>query len=356
MGYLYQPKLKTGGRCKKWWAKYYINGMARRESLGTEDHEEAKQILKVKEGRVAEGKPPLPRADKIRFEELAEDYLTDYRVNGKRSLTRAEYNVEGLKLSFAGWRAVDINTADVKAHIARRQADGCANGTINRELAGLKRMFRLALQAEKLSRAPYIPLLQEHNVRTGFFSDADYLAIREALPEYLRLPVDFAYKYGWRRSEVFGLTWGQVDLTRGTVQLDPGTTKNGEGRLIRLTPELLAMLKAQRARTAQAVPWVFHKGGRQITDFRKLWLRRCEKAKLAGRIFHDFRRTAIRNMIRLNIPERVAMKISGHKTRSIFERYNIVSEGDLEEAAAKLAGTFSGTFAPSAEAQPQEIR
>ena len=356
MGYLYRPKLKSGEPCRVWWVKYYVNRRPRRESTGTGDAEEAKRILKVKEGRVAEGKPPLPRADKIRFEELAEDYLTDYRVNGKRSLTRAQYNVDGLKLFFAGWRAVDINTADVKAHIARRQADGYANGTINRELAALKRMYRLAVEAEKLARAPYIPLLQERNVRTGFFSEADYLAIREALPTYLRLPVDFAYKFGWRRSEIFGLMWNQVDLTRGTVQLEPGTTKNREGRLIRLTPELLAMLRAQRARTPQTVPWVFHNHGRRITDFRKLWIRRCRKAKLSGRIFHDFRRTAIRNMIRLAIPERVAMKISGHKTRSIFERYNIVSEGDLEEAAKKLAGTFPGTFAPSPESQPQEIR
>ncbi len=88
--------------------------------------------------------------------------------------------------------------------------------------------------------------------------------------------------------------------------------------------------------TTELTPWIFHRKGRQIGDFRKAWTTACEKAGVPGRIPHDFRRTAVRNLVRAGVPERVAMQMTGHKTRSVFERYNIVSEGDLDAAAKRL--------------------
>src|SRR5262249_27039422 len=126
-------------------------------------------------------------------------------------------------------------------------------------------------------------------------------------------------------------------------RLEPGDTKNEEARQFPFTVELSALLDAQRARTnaiqretGRIIPWVFHRRGRAIKDFRGAWRSACRDAGLAGRIPHDFRRTAIRNMVRGGIPERVAMQLSGHKTRAVFERYNIVNEGDLREAATKM--------------------
>jgi integrase len=94
-------------------------------------------------------------------------------------------------------------------------------------------------------------------------------------------------------------------------------------------------------------PRVFLRSGRPIKSFRVAFRTACAEAGCPGRVLHDFRRTAVRNLVRPGIPERVAMQMTGHKTRSVFERYNIVSAGDLREAAKRLdavTGTISGTI------------
>jgi integrase len=206
-------------------------------------------------------------------------------------------------------------------------------------------------------------MLRENNVRKGFFERDQYLAVLKHLPEAMRPIVTFAYVTGWRiNSEVLPLQWRQVDLAAGEVRLDPGTTKNGEGRVFYLTPELQALLQAQRDRAdeiqrdlSMIVQHVFFhqpamkdgslgmRAGKGISGhgFYQAWRRARSKAGCPGSIPHDFRRTAIRNMVRAGIPERVAMALSGHKTRSVFDRYNIVSDGDLRAATARLSAVSS---------------
>jgi integrase len=137
---------------------------------------------------------------------------------------------------------------------------------------------------------------------------------------------------------------GTSDRKARRVYLEPGTTKNDDSRWFPFTKDLRAVLNKQRETTDQLrveknqiCPLVFHyRGGRPIGDFRKSWKTACRKAGLPGRIPHDFRRTAVRNLVRAGIPERVAMQMTGHKTRSVFERYNIVSDSDLDQAAVLL--------------------
>src|SRR5262249_27026707 len=147
-------------------------------------------------------------------------------------LERVEDAIEHLPPAFGPLRAVRVVSADVIAYTAKRQAEGAANATINRELAALKRMFSLAVRGEKIHRAPHIGMLHENNVRTGFFEDHQYEAVLARLPAYAQSVVTFAYITGWRvRSEVLTLQWRQVDFKAGRVRLDPGTTKNLEGRI-----------------------------------------------------------------------------------------------------------------------------
>ena len=130
-----------------------------------------------------------------------------------------------------------------------------------------------------------------------------------------------------------------MDLHTGTVRLEPGTTKNKKPREIFLTGELLDVLQRQREIRDMLYPdclWVFFRDGKQIKSFRRSWMTACREAGLEGKIPHDFRRSTIRNMIRAGISDEVAMQLSGHRTRSVFDRYNIVSEGDRLEAANRL--------------------
>ena len=141
-------------------------------------------------------------------------------------------------------------------------------------------------------------------------------------------------------SEIAGLTWSQVDLENGIVRLEVGETKNDEARTVYLDDELKEVFKSQwtvRKRNGKLIPYVFSNeaGDGQLKDFRGAWEKACEDSGIGKRLFHDFGRTAVRNMVRSGIPESVAMKISGHKTRSVFERYNIVNDADLKMAAQR---------------------
>jgi integrase len=251
-------------------------------------------------------------------------------------------------------------------------------GEINRELTVLKRMFSLAIQAGKLVHKPHFPMLRENNVRAGFFEREQYLSVLKHLPPSMQPVVTFAFVTGWRiNSEVLPLQWRQVDVKAGEVRLDPGTTKNLEGRVFYMTSELKELLKAQRKaadriqrRKGMIVQHVFFHdvptkdgdagfwSGHAIapSGFYHAWCRARIAAGCPSSIPHDFRRTAIRNMVRAGIPERVAMKLSGHKTRSVFDRYNVVSDGDLREAARRLghtAGHTSSAVAVSGQKNPQ---
>ena len=160
------------------------------------------------------------------------------------------------------------------------------------------------------------------------------------MADYLRPPLTFAYYTGWRiYSEILPLTWDRVDLEAGTVRLYRGTTKNKDGRVIHL-PQVLREILEQQWQVhlihCPECPYVFQREGQRIRNFRKAWVSGCKEAGLVGKIPHDFRRTAVRNLVRVGVPERVAMAICGHKTRSVFDRYNIVSSTDLQEAARRI--------------------
>lgn len=282
--------------------------------------------------------------------ELLDAVVADYKINGKDQAWVERKVRLHLAPAFGSLQCRRLTTTLIQKYIVERQEAGARNATINRELAVLKRAFNLGRKhtPPKVSRVPHIPMLEENNVRKGFFEHEDFLRLRDVLPEEIRPILTFAYYTGCRKGEILGLHWGQVDLNERVVRLDPGTTKNDEPRLIPLTEALFSTLveqKAKRDRLHPTCEYVFFREGERILDFRGAWDQACFDAKLwigdektgkPSRLFHDLRRSGVRNLVRAGVPERIAMAISGHKTRSVFDRYNIVSESDLKAAARKL--------------------
>ncbi len=278
MGCIYQ-------RGRVYWIKYSREGRAYYESSGSKRHEDAKSLLRIREGDIEHGLPITPRVGRMRFEEAADDLLTDYRVNGRKTVDDVERHIEKrLKPFFRQRRLTRITTADVRRYASGRQREGAANATINRELAALRRMFRLAVQGGKLMHAPHVALLHENNVRRGFFERHQFDAVRRHLPASLRGVVTFAYFTGWRvKSEVLTLRWSQVNRETGEVHLEPGTTKNQEGRTFPYggVDELREAIEDQWAahealrRKGRICPWVFQRDGVQVKSLRRAWLTAC---------------------------------------------------------------------------------
>ena len=324
------------------------DGSSPRDSpaAGTEKHELPETRLK-RIGCVAAGLTLITaQPARLTFRTAAREVLDDYRINRKRSLVDVQRHLRlHLEPFFGRRRMAAIATADVRRYIGRRQGEGAKNATINRELAALKRAFTLAIAAGTLPSRPHIPLLREDNVRRGFFEAEEFESVRRRLPPDLADFVAFLHITGWRwRSEAARLRWANVTFDAGEVRLEPGTTKTGEGRVFPFTAELRALLERRRALTRERegelgriVPHVFTRAhGEPLGTFNKAWATACRAAGVPGRVLHDFRRTAVRNLVRAGVPERVAMQMVGWKSRQMLDRYHIVSTADLIEAARKL--------------------
>jgi integrase len=372
-----------------YWCAYYLRGKEFRESTGTAEQEKAEKFLKRRLREVGAdviGAKQFvgPQSDRIRIScgVIAEDQRKpecdclccalerEFRLRDKASAQNLS-NLKRVRLDFTLQRAASLTADQIDLYIQRRLADGSASASINRATQLLGQAFNLAVRQKRLGSGPFIRHLSEAgNVRQGFFGEADFQSVVSNLPDYLKDLVRFAYLTGMRKGEIASLRWDDVD--GDTIHLRAENAKNGEARTIPIEGELADLMErrgvARQVRRADLPitlsAWIFHRNGERIGDFRKAWAAACvmaglgqwvcprcdgmvdaqhkcapcaqawtrEELKYVGRIFHDFRRTAVRDMVRAGVPETVAMSISGHKTRSMFDRYNIHDERDQREA------------------------
>lgn len=348
-GSIFQPTFVTrhGQRqTAKTWALAYYDRRAGRavKEYGFPTQAAAEAALRQRLTDQDRGKPTGPAIERTTFADLAAMIVADYTANRRDTLVRVKECIVHLKRHFGQDKAKDIDEDRVRAYQVERLGEGAAPATVNRELSALKRMFRLG--ERKVPRVPRFAMLKERNVRQGFFEEQEFRAVLKHLSQDLQPIVETAYLTGWRvPSEILTRQWRHVDLKAGWLRLEPEEAKSEKGRMFPLRDSqgkptrLHAVLSAQRRRTdalerskGKLVPWIFHRSGRPIVVWRKDWTAACAAAGVAGRLVHDFRRTAARNFLRAGVPMPTIMALCGWVTPSMFLRYAVLDEAMLRSA------------------------
>jgi integrase len=327
-----------------WWARYYHNGKLVEVSTKETDEAKARKVLRDKLRTAGTPHFVAPTAERVTFEDLCNLKRDDHLEKGNRS--RIEYKLDRLAETFASTPALAITTKAVKEYAKARRAAGASRATVNRELAELRRMFRLAVGEGLVPFMPRITTPQENNVREGFLDPPDFAAFLTALRPHDADAADateFAYRTLLRRGNVLGAQWSwfRLDVEGGHVcggalRLPGTATKNKQALSLPLTGELLALVDRRWQVRVPTCPYLFHRDGVRLERFDEAWQ---EAATAIGRselLFHDLRRSGARVLRRAGVDEETIMKLGGWKTRSMFSRYAIVDERDLAEAQAKL--------------------
>lgn len=347
--------IKLAG-CRYWYAQYYgSDGRKIRVSTKTEVKQVAIRFLRDRLTERDKGMTPISDSRKLKYRDLRDGIIANYIEKGNRSLSvtkNGEETITGLRqldLFFGfsaqnpGPRLVQITTDTGRAFVAKRQAEGVGAAVINRSLACLRRMLRIAHEDGKIQHVPVIRLLKEPPARKGFLPLENFDALLQQLPPTLKPLVAFLYYGGVRIGEALQIEWSQVDLNARLIRLEEEQTKTGKARVVPLPVVLADMLQEIEPKVGR----VFND-----TNLRKEWHRACAACGLGriievegkpydpryeGLTIHDLRRSAVRNLVTIaGVPERIAMKISGHKTRNVFDRYHIVSTEDVSNAMQRL--------------------
>jgi integrase len=325
--------------------QYFVKGTRFRESSNSRRRPEAEAFLRQRLEAAAQGNPVGPKAGKATFEDLAKILLDNYRANGRRSLERVEDAVGHLRRFFERTHASQISSDFIARYVRTRQQEGAAPATINRELGALRRAFRLAQSAGKVAFRPEISMLPEDNRREDYFEAAEYQAVLDNLPEYLRPVIQTAYITGWRiNSEILTRQKRHVDLDSGCLRFESSGEHDERGRSFPLHAELREVLVRQLEKTSELeqkigspILWLFHRNGKPIKDFRKAWTAACQRAGAEGKVPDDFRRTAARNLERAGVSRSAAMMMVGHRSESIYRGITLTDDSLLRESAARLA-------------------
>ena len=332
-----------------WKIRYTVNGRRVKEAAGPHK-QDAVNLLRLRLGQASEGRLHADAA-RLQWSDVETIILDEHAQH--RSATKVERHIRRhIRRHLAGMRAQDISYDRLLTFKRDRLAEGAAANTVKYELSLIRTGLVVAHRAGRLIALPPFPQVHVENTRTSFFDDREFdelirqLLTSDRVSASVAAVVGFMNWTGWRRNETLTREWRHVDFARGTIILEPGETKSGDGRTFPfdVIPELAALLRRQREytdeverKTGQICRWVFHREGRRVVSIRVAWRNACKRAKLIGKIPHDFRRTAVRRLERAGVPRSVAKQLVGHRTDHMYQRYAITNEQDLREGLAKVA-------------------
>lgn len=321
-----------------WWVQYFVRGRIVSESSGSTEKADAENLLKQRIGEVAAGRRVGP--ERATIADLCALVVEDNQFRKLRDVQHVEWRYKAhIEPVLGSLLASRFGSAQVRQYVAQRRSVGASDATINRELAIVRRGFRLGAQEDPplVQRQPAITLLEEDNVRQGFLEQDQYERLLEELSAKLKALFVCGYHTGARKNELRRIQWEQVDFESRLIRLSAAQTKGKKARTLPIYGDMRRWLERQRDTCPAGSPWVFHGTHNcPVCNHLNGWVEACERAGLPGLLFHDLRRSAVRNMKRAGIQDKVAMEISGHRTRSVFDRYNIVDVADLENAGKRL--------------------
>jgi integrase len=333
-------------RGRLWWLKYHRLGKPYQESSGTDDKAKAENLLTRRLGAIAEGTFRGLAPGRTTISELCGLVIQDYEYVKHRSTGHVRWRSEKHITPLVGAiKANEFGNAHLKFYVSSRRASGAQDSTINRELAIIRRGFTLAYEQDPplVAKPIKIANLRENEARQGFIEHAQYLELLRCLPPHLKALFVVGYHVGNRLGELRNLLRVQVDLKAKEIRLTGQQTKNKEPRTLPIYGDMGIWLELQQAELEQAHPnckYFFHTRGHRVGCHLKGWREACAAAGLPNLRFHDLRRSAVRNMERAGVPRKQAMKITGHKTESVYSRYDIVSAKDMKAAGSKLEHYF----------------
>jgi integrase len=341
---------RNGKLCKTatWYLKYYRLGRAQEIASGTEDYDEALQMLRKKMAEIPTEYSDCP--DRVRMAQLFDLLLEDYRYKNRKSTYDTEKRVAAHLLPFYGERkAQAITTSVLKLYVDRRHRQGAEAATINKELSWVRRAMKLGARNEPplVLRVPAFDMLPLDNVREGTIEHEHYRAVRDNLPRYARVALVIAYHTGARKGEICSIRTDYVDLDAKRIFRPGRTTKNGRPRYLPIYGDMAAELEMALATADRKCPFLIQRNGERVFDFEKAWATACAAAAVKQALFHDLRRTALTNMIEAGLSEKEAREISGQRTRDVFDRYHIISDRRMKQNAEKLGEHLKAKENPS---------
>ncbi len=381
VGRVYRPKDN-----RYWWIAFHFRGKEYRESSKSEDKAVAEKLLKLR--RKQKGADDIgaaafvPDARKLRVNDLMDALLAHHTSEKRKSIEQNRSHFKSVREFFGPIKALNVTAETLERYVEFQRGEGCAENTIRNRISLLRRAYNLARRRGKIAYQIYMPALAETEPRQGFFEHEAFQAMVKRLPADVQDFVRFGYLTGWRRGQISKLKWEHVDRSAKIVQAPGAITKNGTAHSIPVVGELEAIVERRwdarhfdRNGVTTLSAYVFHRGdGRPIGNFAKVWNRACYDAGLpckvewekdrdgvvqryvegpkkgqpkprrikAAAIFHDLRRTGVRNLKRAGVDDRVVMSITGHRTRAVFDRYNIVDETDKRLALALAEARLPG--------------
>jgi integrase len=342
---------------KFWWYAISHRGRLIRQSTGKTDIKKAREVLKAKRDELAAARGGYttvsgPGTRRVSVADRLAALLRDYELRGVRSLAQVRAHLgfppqsdgapRRILEAFGRERVIEVTEEMVDEYIRQRLAAGARPATINRETQLLAQAIRPFLLKHRLP-VPPMRKLPEENTREGFLTRAEIESVIKRLPPDLRDFTRWAYFTAWRKGEIASLRWTDVDVEGRTVRLSWRRSKNKKARTMTLAGELAAIIERRSAARAALVVKkgletdrvFFRKDGSPVQDFKKAWASACKASGVADRLFHDLRRSGIRNMTRAGVSRKVATTISGHRTEAIYARYDIADEEDLKDAVIK---------------------